>query len=100
MEPGQRWLLVGGNGAGKTQLLKLVAGSVWPKPTDRALRRYRLRGEIADAPAGVMEEIARVIEAAMDASEACSGERAGQARQRTSASIGPGRDAQTQRRGE
>ena len=60
IEPGQRWLLVGGNGAGKTQLLKLVAGSVWPKPTDRALRRYRLRGEIADAPAGVMEEIAYI----------------------------------------
>src|SRR5688500_4395752 len=60
IEPGQRWLLVGGNGAGKTQLLKLVAGVVWPKPTDRALRRYRLRGEIADAPAGVMEEIAYI----------------------------------------
>jgi molybdate transport system ATP-binding protein len=60
IEPGQRWLLVGGNGAGKTQLLKLVAGSVWPKPTDRALRRYRLRGEVADAPAGVMEEIAYI----------------------------------------
>jgi molybdate transport system ATP-binding protein len=58
--PGQRWLLIGGNGAGKTQLLKLVAGSVWPKPTDRALRRYRLRGEVADSPAGVMEEIAYV----------------------------------------
>jgi molybdate transport system ATP-binding protein len=60
IEPGQRWLLVGGNGAGKTQLLKLVAGAVWPKPTGRALRRYRLRGEIADAPAGVMEEIAYI----------------------------------------
>jgi molybdate transport system ATP-binding protein len=60
IEPGQRWLLVGGNGAGKTQLLKLVAGAVWPKPTGRALRRYRLRGEVADAPAGVMEEIAYI----------------------------------------
>jgi molybdate transport system ATP-binding protein len=60
IEPGQRWLLIGGNGAGKTQLLKLIAGSVWPKPDDRALRRYRLRGETADAPAGVMEEIAYV----------------------------------------
>ncbi|HEV7606446.1 MAG TPA: ATP-binding cassette domain-containing protein [Steroidobacteraceae bacterium] len=58
--PGQRWLLIGGNGAGKTQLLKLVAGSVWPKPTGRELRRYRWRGETFDNPAGVQEEIAYV----------------------------------------
>ena len=60
IQPGQRWLLIGGNGAGKTQLLKLVAGRVWPKPTGRELRRYRLRGENFDTPAGVSEEIAYV----------------------------------------
>src|SRR6187431_1808315 len=58
--PGQRWLLIGGNGAGKTQLLKLVAGNVWPKPTGRELRRYRWHGENYDAPAGILEEIAYV----------------------------------------
>jgi len=58
--PGQRWLLVGGNGAGKTQLLKLVSGAVWPKPTPRGSRRYRLRGEVFDSPAGVADEIAYV----------------------------------------
>src|SRR3954466_14186420 len=57
---GQRWLLIGGNGAGKTQLLKLLAGSVWPKPTGRELRRYRFNGETFDMPAGVAEEIAYV----------------------------------------
>ena len=57
--PGQRWLLVGGNGAGKTQLLKLVSGAVWPKP-DCGLRRYRTGGESFDTPAGVAEEIAYV----------------------------------------
>ena len=60
IRPGQRWLLIGGNGAGKTQLLKLVAGAVWPTPTARASRRYRLRGETFDTPAGVAEEIAYV----------------------------------------
>jgi len=58
--PRQRWLLVGGNGAGKTQLLKLVAGSVWPKPTGDELRRYHMTGESFDTPAGVQEEIAYV----------------------------------------
>ncbi len=58
IRPGQRWLLIGGNGAGKTQLLKMVSGAVWPKPTARGLRRYRLRGEVFDTPAGVADEIA------------------------------------------
>jgi molybdate transport system ATP-binding protein len=58
--PGQRWLLIGGNGAGKTQLLKLLAGAVWPKPTGRELRRYRIGGENFDTPAGVSDEIAYV----------------------------------------
>ncbi len=26
----ERWVLAGGNGAGKTQLMKLIAGAVWP----------------------------------------------------------------------
>ena len=43
IRPGQRWLLVGGNGAGKTQLLKLVSGAVWPTPTGRELRRINCR---------------------------------------------------------
>jgi molybdate transport system ATP-binding protein len=60
IRPGQRWLLVGGNGAGKTQLLKLLSGAVWPTPTGRELRRYHWRGEHQDTPAGVLDEIAYV----------------------------------------
>jgi molybdate transport system ATP-binding protein len=32
LQPGERWALVGDNGAGKTQLLKLLSGDVWPTP--------------------------------------------------------------------
>ncbi len=58
IRPGQRWMLIGANGAGKTQLLKILAGDVWPTPTGRELRRYRWRGETFDTPYGVKEEIA------------------------------------------
>ncbi|HVO47467.1 MAG TPA: ATP-binding cassette domain-containing protein [Steroidobacteraceae bacterium] len=80
LRPGQRWVLAGGNGAGKTQLLKIIAGAVWPTSADEsrgrfnamsrssrggrrsersetAVRRYRWRGETFDSPYEVKEEI-------------------------------------------
>jgi molybdate transport system ATP-binding protein len=44
LRDGQRWALIGGNGAGKTQLLKLLATDVWPTPTGRESLEYRLDG--------------------------------------------------------
>lgn len=60
IRPGERWVLAGGNGAGKTQLLKLLAGDVWPTPTGRERRCYRWCGERYDQPEGVKDEIAYI----------------------------------------
>jgi molybdate transport system ATP-binding protein len=60
IEPGQHWVLLGGNGAGKTQLLKLLAGDVWPVERAGSFRRYQLRGAAHDEPAAVKEHIAYV----------------------------------------
>jgi molybdate transport system ATP-binding protein len=40
LKAGERWALIGGNGAGKTQLLKLLSTAVWPTPTGREARVY------------------------------------------------------------
>ena len=60
VRPGERWVLAGGNGAGKTQLLKLLAGSVWPTPTGRETRSYRWRHETFSTPLEVKDEIGYV----------------------------------------
>lgn len=60
IRPGERWLLAGGNGAGKTQLLKLIAGAVWPTPTGQEQRHYFWRNEFWPSPLEVQHEIAYV----------------------------------------
>ncbi len=60
IRPGEHWVLAGGNGAGKSQLLKLIAGSVWPTPTGRETRQYRWRRELWPSPFEVQDEIAYV----------------------------------------
>lgn len=58
--PGQRWIVAGANGAGKTQLLKVVAGAIWPTPVGRGARRYVWRGATWKTPREVQDEIAYI----------------------------------------
>ena len=50
LKPGERWALLGENGAGKTQLLKLLSGDIWPTPTRTtiAVRSYRAGRQAVD----------------------------------------------------
>lgn len=50
LRPGERWALLGENGAGKTQLLKLLSGEVWPTPRGLLAdgRSFRLKGRSVD----------------------------------------------------
>jgi molybdate transport system ATP-binding protein len=50
LRPGERWALLGDNGAGKTQLLKTLSGDVWPTPDERrsAVRSYRVGRKMVD----------------------------------------------------
>ncbi|AGW14658.1 putative ABC transporter [Megalodesulfovibrio gigas DSM 1382 = ATCC 19364] len=51
LRPGQHWLLVGENGAGKSTFLQLVRGELWP--LDRHARLYGLDGVLDPSPIGL-----------------------------------------------
>lgn len=58
IHPGERWVLAGKNGAGKTQLLKVVAGLVWPTPAAEPALTWRLGRETGTSAFGFQDQIA------------------------------------------
>lgn len=60
LRPGERWVLGGANGSGKTQLLKLIAGIVRLPSAPQPTLRYRLGGEWHRVPYEVKTHIAYV----------------------------------------
>jgi molybdate transport system ATP-binding protein len=59
LRSGERWLLLGGNGAGKTVLMKLLRGDLWPTPERGASRRFFMsRGEVHEQPLYARDRIA------------------------------------------
>jgi molybdate transport system ATP-binding protein len=55
---GERWLVVGASGAGKTQLLKILSGDVWPDDSSPPARQYRVEGKWHEQPVELRDEIA------------------------------------------
>ena len=47
---GERWVLMGSNGAGKSILLKLLRGDMWPTPTGRERRSFNLAENSSSEP--------------------------------------------------
>ena len=57
LRPGERWALVGDNGAGKTQLLKLLSGDVWPTPAASSRAASPATGEAIERAAAPVDLI-------------------------------------------
>ncbi len=55
---GERWLVTGPNGSGKTVLLKLLRGEIWPTPTGRERRCFRIGRSCEDQPLEARARIA------------------------------------------
>lgn len=57
LHAGERWVITGANGAGKSVLLKLIRGDMWPTPTGNEQREYGFDGTRHREPAGLKHHI-------------------------------------------
>ncbi len=56
MKSGEHWMISGGNGAGKSTMLRLIRGELWPHHTG-GKRLYNLDGEVTGSAIGIRERI-------------------------------------------
>lgn len=55
LSTGQNWVVLGGNGVGKTTFLKLVRGDIWPSP-NYGIRLFHVNGTVRESPIGFREK--------------------------------------------
>jgi len=55
LRSGENWVVLGGNGAGKTTFLRLIRGDIWPAP-ETGRRSYLVNGKSQVSPIGFREK--------------------------------------------
>ncbi|HEX2584622.1 MAG TPA: ATP-binding cassette domain-containing protein, partial [Steroidobacteraceae bacterium] len=58
LRKGERWVLLGENGAGKSVLMKILRGDMWPTPTGNEQRQYCFDRQPQSQPFGIKHRVA------------------------------------------
>jgi len=60
IHPGESWALLGANGSGKSSLLRVLRGEIWPRHESGGRRLFGLGREPEESPIGVRQQIGLV----------------------------------------